>query len=295
MVLLKIVVGCTLLHGMWGQHHHLEISAHYFSLIHLFQISICMSLDLAFDDPWSLFLMDILAPLGYIKLSSIRMQGLLLLTFVKHKHIPFVQDIRTNYIRTGLYGYWGNKGGVTVRMSVYGHMLCFMNCHLPAHMENTNQRLDDFERMLEAQQFDGESIGGILDHDGKKRKPAWTDRILWKLKEISESEQEESVGSEFEHILKAHLEKYTSHMSYGISDHKPVTGTFTLQVYISADEIPLDGGEFLLCYFCHNLQCLAGISDPFQIQPGRTLPGKDGSQESTDDSTKSDMFMGSGF
>lgn len=399
--------------------------------------------DLAFDDPWSLFLMDILAPLGYIKLSSIRMQGLLLLTFVKHKHIPFVQDIRTNYIRTGLYGYWGNKGGVTVRMSVYGHMLCFMNCHLPAHMENTNQRLDDFERMLEAQQFDGESIGGILDHDmvfwfgdlnfriadfgihfirevvngnrysllwekdqlniakkkeqflqgfmegplkfkptykfdlnsdvydtsGKKRKPAWTDRILWKLKEISESEQEESVGSEFEHILKAHLEKYTSHMSYGISDHKPVTGTFTLQmrplileppvtlraegewnadhdslisysvskdfpsstwdwiglyrvgfrhtndyvtyawvkddeisfskdcnqVYISADEIPLDGGEFLLCYFCHNLQCLAGISDPFQIQPGRTLPGKDGSQESTDDSTKSDMFMGSGF
>lgn len=52
-----------------------------------------------------------------------------------------------------------------MRMSVYGHMLCFMNCHLPAHMENTNQRLDDFERMLEAQQFDGESIGGILDHE----------------------------------------------------------------------------------------------------------------------------------
>lgn len=59
----------------------------------------------------------------------------------------------------------GNKGGVTARMSVYGHMLCFMNCHLPAHMENTNQRLDDFERMLEAQQFDGESIDGILDHE----------------------------------------------------------------------------------------------------------------------------------
>ncbi|XP_044139802.1 inositol polyphosphate 5-phosphatase K isoform X2 [Bufo gargarizans] len=399
--------------------------------------------DLAFDDTWSLFLMDILAPLGYIKLSSIRMQGLLLLMFVKHKHIPFIQDIRTNYIRTGLYGYWGNKGGVTIRMSVYGHMLCFMNCHLPAHMENTNQRLDDFERMLEAQQFDGESIGGILDHDvvfwfgdlnfrisdfgihfirevvnsnrynllwekdqlniakkkerflqgfmegplkfkptykfdlnsdvydtsGKKRKPAWTDRILWKLKEDSESELDEAVGSDFEHILRINLEKYTSHMSYGISDHKPVTGTFTLQmkplileppvtlraegewnadhdslisysvshdfpsstwdwiglyrvgfrhtndyvtyawvkddeisfckdcnqVYISADEIPLDGGEFLLGYFCHNLQCLAGISEPFQIQPGRTLSAKNGTEESIDDSSKSDMFTGSGF
>ncbi|XP_056414650.1 inositol polyphosphate 5-phosphatase K isoform X2 [Hyla sarda] len=398
--------------------------------------------DLAFDDPWSLFLMDILAPRGYVKLSSVRMQGLLLITMVKHKHIPFIQDIRTNYIRTGLYGYWGNKGGVTVRMSVYGHMLCFMNCHLPAHMENTNQRLDDFERMLEAQQFDGESIGSILDHDvvfwfgdlnfriadfgihfirevvnsnrynllwekdqlniakkkerflqgfmegplkfkptykfdlnsdvydtsGKKRKPAWTDRILWKIKEDSESELDEAVGSDFEHILKVHLEKYASHMNYGISDHKPVTGTFTLQmkpliltpsvtlraegewnadhdsllsysvskdfpsstwdwiglyrvgfrhtndyvtyawvkddeisfskdcsqVYISADGIPLDGGEFLLGYFCHNLQCLAGISEPFQIQPGKILPAKDGTEEK-DESSKSNMFVGTGF
>ncbi|XP_053562219.1 inositol polyphosphate 5-phosphatase K isoform X3 [Bombina bombina] len=408
--------------------------------------------DLAFDDPWSLFLMDFLAPLGYVKISSIRMQGLLLLIFVKHKHIPFIQDIRTNYMRTGLYGYWGNKGGVAVRMSVYGHMFCFMNCHLPAHMENANQRLDDFERMLEAQQFDGESVGSVLDHDlvfwfgdlnfrisdfgihfireminsnryhllwekdqlniakkketflqgflegplkfkptykfdlnsdvydtrwkksligfnGKKRKPAWTDRILWKLKNTSESEQEDSVGSEFEKILKVNLEKYTSNMSYGISDHKPVIGTFTVQmkpliltpsvllkpegewnadhdslisysvsddfpsstwdwiglyrvgfrhtndyvtyawvkddeisfskdcsqVYISADEIPLNGGEFLLCYFCHNLQCLAGISEPFQIRPGRILEVKEGAQGIVDDLTKTESFMGPGF
>ncbi|XP_053313097.1 inositol polyphosphate 5-phosphatase K isoform X2 [Spea bombifrons] len=371
--------------------------------------------DLAFDDPWSLFLMDILAPLGYVKLSSIRMQGLLLLVFVKHKHIPFIQDIRTNYMRTGLYGYWGNKGGVTLRMSVYGHMMCFMNCHLPAHMENTNQRLDDFERMLEAQQFDGESVGSILDHDlvfwfgdlnfritdfgihfirevingnrynllwdkdqlniakkkekflqgflegplkfkptykfdlnsdvydtsGKKRKPAWTDRILWKLKNASDDESSETIGSEYDQVLKVHLEKYTSHMSYGISDHKPVTGTFTVQmkpllasapvslraegewhadhdalisysvakdfpsstwdwiglyrVYVGADEIPLDGGEFLLCYFCHNLQCLAGVSEPFQIQPGRTLEAKEGVQKISDGSSITDNFMGDGF
>ncbi|KAM4796806.1 inositol polyphosphate 5-phosphatase K isoform 2-T2 [Rhinophrynus dorsalis] len=397
--------------------------------------------DLAFDDPWSLFLMDILAPLGYVKLSSIRMQGLLLLTFVKHKHIPFVQDIRTNYIRTGLYGYWGNKGGVTVRMSVYGHMICFLNCHLPAHMENANQRLDDFERMLEAPQFDGEGVGSILDHDlvfcfgdlnfrigdfgihfireminsnklnllwekdqlniakkkekflqgflegplkfkptykfdmnsdvydtsNKKRKPAWTDRILWKMKNVSENEPGET--TEYDSILKVLLDKYTSHMSYGISDHKPVIGTFTLQmkpliltssvslrpegewnadhdalisysvtkdfpsstwdwiglyrtgfrhtndyvtyawvkddeisfsedcsqVYIGADEIPLDGGEFLLCYFCHNLQCLAGISEPFQIQPGRTLEVNKDTEDITDGPFKTESPMGPDF
>ncbi|KAG8437231.1 hypothetical protein GDO86_008075 [Hymenochirus boettgeri] len=51
------------------------------------------------------------------------------------------------------------------------------------------------------------------------------------------------------------------------------------QVYINADEIPLDGGEFLLCYHCHNLQCLAGISEPFQICPGRMLAEKKEAQE----------------
>ncbi|XP_018101770.1 inositol polyphosphate 5-phosphatase K isoform X2 [Xenopus laevis] len=397
--------------------------------------------DLAFDDPWSIYLMDILAPHGYVKLSSIRLQGLLLLTFVKHQHIPFVQDIRTNYIRTGLFGYWGNKGGVTVRMSVYGHMVCFMNCHLPAHMENTNQRLDDFERMLDTQQFDDDNTGNILDHDlvfcfgdlnfritdfgihfireainsnkynllwekdqlniakkkeqflqgflegplkfkptykfdqnsdvydtsSKKRKPAWTDRILWKLKDVSGSDPGETTGSDFEEFLKVSLDKYTSHMSYGISDHKPVTGTFTLQlkpliltpsvtlkpegewnadhdslisysvakdfpsstwdwiglyrvgfrhtndyvtyawvkddeisfsedcnqVYMNADDIPLDGGEFLLCYHCHNLQCLAGISQPFQIRPGRNLGLKE--EENRESPFKTESPMGPDF
>lgn len=60
--------------------------------------------------------------------------------------------------------YQGNKGGVTVRMSLYGHTMCFMNCHLPAHMENAEQRVDDFEKILEMQ-FEGESIPSTLDHE----------------------------------------------------------------------------------------------------------------------------------
>ncbi|XP_069471521.1 inositol polyphosphate 5-phosphatase K isoform X2 [Ambystoma mexicanum] len=379
--------------------------------------------DLAFDDPWSLFIMDTLAPLGYVKIACLRLQGLLLLIFVKHQHIPFIQDIYTNYTRTGIYGYWGNKGGVTIRMCLYGHMVCFMNCHLPAHMENSNQRLDDFERILEEQQFD-DSVPTILDHDlvfwfgdlnfriadfgmhfvreaitsdrysllwdkdqlnvakknegllrdfkegplqfkptykfdrnsdvydtsGKKRKPAWTDRILWRLKSPTQTTPEEE---DAEQMLTVTLDNYRSHMSYGISDHKPVTGTFTVQlkplvstplvtlrpegewnadsdglisysltpefpsstwdwiglykvdfrhtndyvtyawvkddeisfseeatqVYIGADEIPLEGGEFLLCYFCHNMQSLTGISEPFQIQPGHSLLVKESKSE----------------
>ncbi|XP_054065942.1 inositol polyphosphate 5-phosphatase K isoform X2 [Rissa tridactyla] len=382
--------------------------------------------DLAFDDPWSIFFMAVLSPLGYIKLSSVRMQGLLLLVFVKHVHLPFIRDIHTHYTRTGLYGYWGNKGGVTVRMSLYGHTICFMNCHLPAHMENTEQRLDDFEKILEMQ-FEGENIPSTLDHDvlfwfgdlnfriadygihfvresinnkrynllwekdqlnmakkkeaflqdfiegplqfkptykfdlysdvydtsEKKRKPAWTDRILWRVKNLCQNASKEGEFSEEEQTISVTLNNYISHMSYGISDHKPVTGTFGLelkpllldplvtlnpegewsaehdvlisysavpefpssawdwiglfkvsfrhvndyvtyawveddeisstkdskQVYMSAAEIPDMGGEFLLGYYSNNLQSIVGISQPFQIQPNRTLIDKDLTQE----------------
>ncbi|XP_064251157.1 inositol polyphosphate 5-phosphatase K isoform X2 [Passer domesticus] len=259
--------------------------------------------DLAFDDPWSIFFMTVLSPLGYIKLSSVRMQGLLLLIFVKHAHLPFIRDIHTHYTRTGLYGYWGNKGGVSVRMSLFGHTICFMNCHLPAHMENTEQRLDDFEKILEMQ-FEGEGIPSPLDHEllfwfgdlnfriadygihfvresinnkrfsllwekdqlnmakkkeaflkefkegplqfkptykfdldsevydtsEKKRKPAWTDRILWKVKNLSEAASKEGEFPEEENPVSVTLTSYVSHMSYGISDHKPVTGTFKLEM-----------------------------------------------------------------
>ncbi|XP_033374808.1 inositol polyphosphate 5-phosphatase K isoform X3 [Parus major] len=268
--------------------------------------------DLAFDDPWSIFFMTVLSPLGYIKLSSVRMQGLLLLIFVKHVHLPFIRDIHTHYTRTGLYGYWGNKGGVSVRMSLFGHTICFMNCHLPAHIENTEQRLDDFEKILEMQ-FEGENVPSPLDHEvlfwfgdlnfriadygihfvresinnkrfsllwekdqlnmakknepflkefkegplqfkptykfdlysevydtreqkslfwfnEKKRKPAWTDRILWKVKNLSEVASKEGEFPEEENLISVTLNNYVSHMSYGISDHKPVTGTFKLEM-----------------------------------------------------------------
>ncbi|XP_017598445.1 PREDICTED: inositol polyphosphate 5-phosphatase K, partial [Corvus brachyrhynchos] len=268
--------------------------------------------DLAFDDPWSVFFMTVLSPLGYIKLSSVRMQGLLLLIFVKHVHLPFVRDIHTHYTRTGLYGYWGNKGGVSIRMSLFGRTICFMNCHLPAHMENTEQRLDDFEKILEMQ-FEGEDIPSPMDHEilfwfgdlnfriadygihfvresinnkrfnllwekdqlnmakkkevflkefkegplqfkptykfdlysevydtreqkslfwfnEKKRKPAWTDRILWKVKNLCEVASKEGEFPEEENPISVTLNNYVSHMSYGISDHKPVTGTFKLEM-----------------------------------------------------------------
>ncbi|TMS03464.1 Phosphatidylinositol 4,5-bisphosphate 5-phosphatase A [Larimichthys crocea] len=273
--------------------------------------------DVLFTDQWSEVCMERLSPFGYVLVTSQRMQGLLLLVFAKYFHLPFLRGVQTETTRTGLGGYWGNKGGVSARMSVFGHTICFLNCHLPAHMENSDQRMEDFESILQQQQFEGQAATGVLDHDvvfwfgdlnfriddldmqvvksaidnnklpmlwekdqlnmakdsetvlegfhegplkfpptykfdvgtdtydtsGKKRKPAWTDRILWRLRATAPSGTGVNTGkrssiSGLTSGTKVTQHYYRSYMEYTVSDHKPVSSIFTLQFPYKVD-IPL--------------------------------------------------------
>ncbi|XP_036451251.1 inositol polyphosphate 5-phosphatase K [Colossoma macropomum] len=268
--------------------------------------------DLIAEDSWSHLFMNTLGPIGFVKVTSVRMQGLLLMVFAKQAHLPFIRDIQSTYTRTGIFGYWGNKGGVSVRFSFYGHMLCFLNCHLAAHMNYAVQRVDEFEYILDSQDFDFYNTPHVLDHkvvfwfgdlnfriadhglhflrssinsgrfnllwskdqllmmkqkepllqqfeegplqfkptykfdrfsetydtspqktwfgfNGKKRKPAWTDRILWRIKPRDEEECG-SIADDEESLVKVTQDIYTCDPSYGVSDHKPVIGTFNLEL-----------------------------------------------------------------
>ncbi|NXR60987.1 PI5PA phosphatase, partial [Rhadina sibilatrix] len=265
--------------------------------------------DALFTDQWSELFMDVLSPFHFILVSTVRMQGVILLVFAKYYHLPFLQDIQTDCTRTGLGGYWGNKGGVSVRLSIFGHMVCFLNCHLPAHLEKAEQRKEDFATILHMQQFEGPVANGILDHDlvfwfgdlnfriesldicfvkyaidsnvlsqlwekdqlniakstwpvlrgfqegplnfpptfkfdvgtnkydssAKKRKPAWTDRILWKIKPPSKGSgtggHRPSQG-----VLSVSQLCYCSHMEYTVSDHKPVAAIFAVQFASKVDK-----------------------------------------------------------
>ncbi|XP_058707469.1 phosphatidylinositol 4,5-bisphosphate 5-phosphatase A isoform X2 [Poecile atricapillus] len=265
--------------------------------------------DALFTDQWSELFMDVLSPFHFILVSTVRMQGVILLVFAKYYHLPFLQDIQTDCTRTGLGGYWGNKGGVSVRLSIFGHMVCFLNCHLPAHLEKAEQRKEDFATILHMQQFEGPVANGILDHDlvfwfgdlnfriesldicfvkyaidsnvlsqlwekdqlniakstwpvlrgfqegplnfpptfkfdvgtnkydssAKKRKPAWTDRILWKIKPPSKGL---GTGGHWpsQGVLSVSQLCYCSHMEYTVSDHKPVAAIFAVQFASKVDK-----------------------------------------------------------
>lgn len=293
--------------------------------------------DVLFTDQWSEVCMERLSPFGYVLVTSQRMQGVLLLVFAKYFHLPFLRGVQTETTRTGLGGYWGNKGGVSARMSVFGHTLCFLNCHLPAHMENSDQRMEDFESILQQQQFEGQAATGVLDHDvvfwfgdlnfriddlemqvvksaidnnkysalwekdqlnmakdsetvlegfqegplkfpptykfdvgtdtydtsGKKRKPAWTDRILWRLRAtapISAAGKRGSLSG-LTSGTKVTQHYYRSHMEFTVSDHKPVSAIFTLQFPYRVD-VPL-----VTLIVEDEWNCVADATTKFRLAP----------------------------
>lgn len=57
-----------------------------------------------------------------------------------------------------------------MRFSFYGHKVCFLNCHLAAHMNHALQRVDEFEHILETQEFDTDDGRRVLDHKSVKHR-----------------------------------------------------------------------------------------------------------------------------
>lgn len=55
----------------------------------------------------------------------------------------------------------------------------------------------------------------------KKRTPSYTDRILWKESAESDKKTTESTIQQ---------KTYSSHMSYVLSDHKPISGEFIVNI-----------------------------------------------------------------
>ncbi|KAK3084249.1 hypothetical protein FSP39_010688, partial [Pinctada imbricata] len=223
-----------------------------------------------------------------------RMQGLLTLVYVRRRDLPSYTNIESEFTRAGWGGWWGNKGGVSVRFEVNGTKVIFVNCHLAAHRNNVKERLEDYDTILATQFFKDNDTDNILDHDmvfwlgdlnfrvddfsreeveshiakklydpllekdqlldcmkkelilvnfkeghikfpptykfdkgtdiydssQQRRVPAWCDRILWNVDEAT-----------FVNVdITVEQTRYTSLIEYTDSDHKPVIGTFDLQV-----------------------------------------------------------------
>lgn len=105
----------------------------------------------------------------YKEVACIRLVGMLLLVLVQEKHVNEVRNIRTHVVPTGLMNMLGNKGGVSVRMDLYNTSICFVNCHLAAHVEEYERRNEDYDCICEKTVFGANNHGSppkyIKDHD----------------------------------------------------------------------------------------------------------------------------------
>uniref|UniRef100_U3IM48 Inositol polyphosphate-5-phosphatase K n=1 Tax=Anas platyrhynchos platyrhynchos TaxID=8840 RepID=U3IM48_ANAPP len=205
--------------------------------------------DLAFDDPWSIFFMTVLSPLGYIKVIHFghTEECMLPPNGFQQDWISANNERRTRSL-TCLSCYWQASilfwfGDLNFRIADYG--IHFVRESINNKRYNLLWEKDQLNMAKKKEAFLQEFIEGplqfkptykfdlysdVYDTSEKKRKPAWTDRILWRVKSLCQHASKEGEFSEEEQTISVTLNNYISHMSYGISDHKPVTGTFGLEL-----------------------------------------------------------------
>lgn len=120
-----------------------------------------------FEDPLVQKLRKLLAPYGFVKLISEKMQGILLTIFVHRDISYYMRNFEKDFVRTGYRGYWGNKGAVAIRFSFPQPDVhfCIVNAHLAAHDDKLEQRIQDYHSIMDQIKFKKEKFKYIENHN----------------------------------------------------------------------------------------------------------------------------------
>jgi len=119
-----------------------------------------------FTDPWTSNLSSTLKRRGYILFKRHKLSGILLYIFVLREIILRCRDMETESVKTGFGGLLGNKGGVSLRFTYNGNSFCATTAHLAAHQENLQQRIQDYNSILDGTKFlIDTNTSSILMHD----------------------------------------------------------------------------------------------------------------------------------
>ncbi|CBI24750.3 unnamed protein product, partial [Vitis vinifera] len=87
------------------------------------------------------------------RMGSRQLAGLLIAIWVRKNLRTHAGDIDAAAVPCGFGRAIGNKGGVGLRLRVYDRIMCFVNCHLAAHLEAVNRRNADFDHIYRTMVF----------------------------------------------------------------------------------------------------------------------------------------------
>lgn len=110
---------------------------------------------------------------SYVKLVSKQMVGIFITVWVRRSLRKHIQNLKVSTVGVGVMGYIGNKGSISVSMSIYQTLFCFICTHLTAGEKEVDElkRNADILEIHQRTHFFSD-IGlprSILDHE----------RIIW--------------------------------------------------------------------------------------------------------------------
>ncbi|XP_064473266.1 inositol polyphosphate 5-phosphatase OCRL-like isoform X2 [Ornithodoros turicata] len=102
----------------------------------------------------------------YHQVRLVRLVGMMLVVFVEESLVGALSEVASDTVGTGILGKMGNKGGVAIRMDLHATTICFVCCHLAAHVDEYERRNQDYQDICSRLQFTQlRTPRAIRDHD----------------------------------------------------------------------------------------------------------------------------------
>ncbi|XP_019413066.1 PREDICTED: type IV inositol polyphosphate 5-phosphatase 3-like isoform X2 [Lupinus angustifolius] len=112
---------------------------------------------------------------SYVRIVSKQMVGIFITVWVRRSLRKHIQNLKVSTVGIGIMGYIGNKGSISVSMSIYQTLFCFICTHLTSGEKegDEHKRNSDVKEILRRTHFHSVSYIGlpkrIIDHE----------RIIW--------------------------------------------------------------------------------------------------------------------
>ncbi|CAA7403019.1 unnamed protein product [Spirodela intermedia] len=111
----------------------------------------------------------------FVRIVSKQMVGLYLSIWVRRSLRKHIQNLKVSTVGVGVMGYIGNKGSVSVSMSVYQTLFCFVCCHL----NSGEKEGDELRRNTDVQEIHRRTIFNAVPDVNMPRTIRDHERVIW--------------------------------------------------------------------------------------------------------------------
>ncbi|CAA6666243.1 unnamed protein product [Spirodela intermedia] len=111
----------------------------------------------------------------FVRIVSKQMVGLYLSIWVRRSLRKHIQNLKVSTVGVGVMGYIGNKGSVSVSMSVYQTLFCFVCCHL----NSGEKEGDELRRNADVQEIHRRTIFNAVPDVNMPRTIRDHERVIW--------------------------------------------------------------------------------------------------------------------